>query len=360
MRSGYRGKLCRAARFGIFASTWFLALALPVLAQAQTPYRTSRVSLLAGSSNATPSAVVQASAEEVTTVEDPQTKDNGDDGGRYGPLEVVGLSIFGKANCQSFTPLYISNFLEGWMDPWVPAPTGSGGAARGTWVNAPNGFLSREIDPAYTHIDAAHHNRDANIGSVTSFTPLNRRMEIGVEVPYVVSLQANQDHPSATGVGDFTVIPRLMLHEDQDLGIATGLAVRIPFGRLKTGNNISSLTPFVALWADLGEGWQFRGGTSIEVPTNNTLVPDAIWLSTFALGKTLTCKDLRLIGELTPYLAMNFRQDLGTENHSRILVTSGIRTYIAWNTYFVGAFEVPLTGPLPFTDRFTFLVSKEW
>jgi hypothetical protein len=51
--------------------------------------------------------------------------------------------------------------------------------------------------------------RDEYIGASTLFIPLNRRLQIGVSVPFVDSLQGTDVLPSETSFGDVIITPQL-------------------------------------------------------------------------------------------------------------------------------------------------------
>ena len=56
---------------------------------------------------------------------------------------------------------------------------------RGGWVNTDSGFFSRELDPAFSFNAGTDRTRDEYIGAVTLFVPLNRRLQIGVTMPFI-------------------------------------------------------------------------------------------------------------------------------------------------------------------------------
>jgi hypothetical protein len=57
---------------------------------------------------------------------------------------VVLDSIVGQPDRDSWRPLLLSTFFsEGWREPRVPSPNGSGGAARQGWINAADGNFHR-------------------------------------------------------------------------------------------------------------------------------------------------------------------------------------------------------------------------
>jgi hypothetical protein len=99
------------------------------------------------------------------------------------------LSAFG-GDVPAFTPLSISDFGEGWLTPWIPPPNGELHLQRGGWVGADSAFFSREFDPAFTFNAGTAGTRDEFIGAATLFVPLNRRLQIGLTVPFLDSLQS--------------------------------------------------------------------------------------------------------------------------------------------------------------------------
>jgi hypothetical protein len=207
----------------------------------------------------------------------------------HGLFEAIRGSLFGQYDSSCHTPLGLYNFGEGWLDPWIPAGPGSSGALRGGWVGAPSGFFVREVDPQYSFTQGHHNSPDEHIGDVNIFTPLSRRLELATFVPFVDSL-----NPGKSGFGDVTIVPTVMLIENKDLGVTSGLSIRTPTGERSTNNGRTDLDPFVALWADLGHAWQLRGGLDVDVPINRSAVPglpDAVLTVQLALGKTFTLNE---------------------------------------------------------------------
>jgi hypothetical protein len=102
--------------------------------------------------------------------------------------DVLTLSAVG-GTVPSFTPLSIWNFTEGWLEPWIPPPNGELHLQRGGWVNTDSAFFSRELDPTFSFNAGTGGTRDEYIGAVSLFIPLNRRLQIGLTVPFVDSLK---------------------------------------------------------------------------------------------------------------------------------------------------------------------------
>jgi len=114
----------------------------------------------------------------------------------------------------------VFNFGEGWLEPWIPPPNGELHLQRGGWVNTDSGFFSREFDPAFTYNAGTSGSRDEYIGAATLFVPLNRRVQLGLTVPFVDSLQSNDALPSETSFGDLVITPQLMLDETETRSVS--------------------------------------------------------------------------------------------------------------------------------------------
>lgn len=65
--------------------------------------------------------------------------------------DVLIQSAIGKSETP-FTLLSFWNFGEGWLQPWVPPPSGEWDLQQGGWINTPSAFFSREIDPTFTFV----------------------------------------------------------------------------------------------------------------------------------------------------------------------------------------------------------------
>jgi hypothetical protein len=269
-------------------------------------------------------------------------------------------SAIGK-NETPFTPLSLGNFGEGWLEPWIPPPGGELHLQRGGWVNTFSGFFSREIDPTFTYNAGTSGARDEYVGASSLFIPLNRRVQIGLFVPFVNILQSNSTLPSETSFGDFVVTPKLMLEETETLSLSALLAIRTPTGETKTGNGKTILTPSLAFWQDLPAHWQLRGGIGMDFATHSGEGPDEVFDLNLAAGNTLTTHKAAPFGDLTPYLSANLNQNLGSgSNFTNFSLTPGVRFFLGYHTYFITGVVVPVTNPKPFLPGLTALLSTGW
>ncbi|MBV8358078.1 MAG: hypothetical protein JO189_09115 [Deltaproteobacteria bacterium] len=282
--------------------------------------------------------------------------------GSYSLGDILYLSAIGT-NKTPFTRLGLLNFGEGWLEPWIPPPNGELHLQRGGWVNTASGFFSREIDPAFTFTAGTSGTRDAYQGAASLFVPLNRRLQIGLFVPFVDSLQHAGSSPSETSFGDVIVAPQLMLEETETLSLSALFAIRTPTGETKTGNDRTVLTPSLAIWQDLPAGWQWRGGVGMDFSPNGREgpFPDENFNLNLAAGNTLTRHEAAPFGDLTPYLSANLNQFLGGgPNYTFFSLTPGIRFFLGWHTYFITGVNVPVTNPKPFLPGLTAVLSRGW
>ena len=278
----------------------------------------------------------------------------------YSLLDVLTLSAFG-GDVPAFTPLSICEFGEGWLTPWIPPPNGELHLQRGGWVGADSAFFSREFDPAFTFNAGTAGTRDEFIGAATLFVPLNRRLQISMTVPFLDSLQSTDVLPSATSFGDVIVTPQLMLDQTETRDISLLLAIRTPTGQTRTGNGKTIVSPTLALWQDLPDGWQLRGGIGMDIATHTNEGPPEVFNLNLALGKTLTNHEAAPFGDLTPYLSANLSQALGGNRQTtQVTLTPGVRFFLGWHTYFIMGVNVPVINPRPFLPGLTVVISRGW
>jgi hypothetical protein len=97
-----------------------------------------------------------------------------------GPFDTIVESILGQPDPNSWRPLPLSTlFSEGWNEPWLPSPNGSGGAPRQGWINAADGNFYRL--GCFTFAQAFNQGNKSNayLGAYTLYTPLSRRRREG-------------------------------------------------------------------------------------------------------------------------------------------------------------------------------------
>ena len=102
------------------------------------------------------------------------------------PFDVAMESIFGEANSANWRPLSARNFFsEGWNQPFVFTPRSTSGAPRQGWINSFDGVMYRLWFNAFGYRQNVGKNGNTYFSDWTIFVPLNRRLDIRLDIPYV-------------------------------------------------------------------------------------------------------------------------------------------------------------------------------
>ncbi|MFO0864706.1 MAG: hypothetical protein U0744_08660 [Gemmataceae bacterium] len=281
---------------------------------------------------------------------------------RYSLLETIALSIFNKrAPKREWTPLYADTFFsEGWFEPHIGPPPGTGGSVRQGWIGVPEAFFNRQIVGIYSQKHGVNGGTNETIGGTILESPMNRRYDFGVLVPFADSISDKAGQQN-TGVGDTLFFNRFLVHETADLSVSFNCNVLAPTGSRAYGNQRTSVIPYVAFYKDLQRGFSFRGAGGADVPVDDR--PDGRTSSIFgslAAGQTLTPHDTPIVGDFTYYLCANIVQDFGTGNNhnAQLSLTPGIRTHLGRNWFFLAGIAVPVTGLKQYDERYTFVLVK--
>ena len=273
------------------------------------------------------------------------------------PFNVIWQSIVGSGQQRPWTPLVVGTLLsEGWDEPWVAPPSGTGGAPRQGWVNAADGHFNRNVILDYASTEHVVDGKNGQLGVFQFQSPLSRRLWISVDLPFVSILQTSNGVPGKTSFGDLNLFPKVMLHETQDLSVSAGLGIRFGTGDLATGAGQSRLFPQGQVWRDIGRGYVVRGGLGVDLATGTAMPPSAV-VSQLALGRFITPHDAAPLGDLACSLALVMRNNLDAA-HTFVSLTPGLRTHLGNNVFLLAGYEVPVVGPLPFENRLTFLLIK--
>jgi hypothetical protein len=286
---------------------------------------------------------------------------NGCSGGRYSIWETVFQSIFRKhAPKREWTPLYASTFLtEGWLEPHIGPPNGSGGSLRQGWVGVPDAFFNRQMVGIYNYTRGANGDQNEQVGAFLIESPISRRWDVGFIVPFMDNLEG-AGRTSATSFGDVIIENRFLLHEMQDLTVSLNLNIRVPTGSTTTGNDRTVLNPYLAFYKDLGfHGWSVRGAFGVLDPVSG---PNAQRITTLTqavgIGQTITPHDVKFFGDFTYYVCANVSEDLNTNNNAFMSLTPGIRTHLGRDWFLLFGVDIPVTPNAGFRERFNFVLVK--
>ncbi len=288
-----------------------------------------------------------------------------------GIFDTILESIFGQPDPNSWRPLPLSTlFSEGWNEAWVPSPNGSGGAPRQGWINAADGNLYRLSFLTFAQGFNNGSKGDGYLGSYTLFAPLNRRLNLIINVPFVLRNNAVTGLPiidpnrtgasnpkSTTGFGDLSFTPRVLLHETKDFSLTGELSVLTPTGTRPIAGKTTILTPAVAFWNNFAGGWVLRGGLGLGIPTNGS--GDNL-ISQLAIGQTLTDHNVPLFGDFTYYLSTVVNTPLANGNQTSVTLTPGLRTHVGNDWYFLAGLPVPVTYSRTADLGMIFWFMKAW
>ncbi len=290
---------------------------------------------------------------------------------QMGLFDTITESLFGQPDPDTWRPLPLSTlFSEGWNEAWVPSPNGSGGAPRQGWINAMDGNVYRLWFFTFAQAFNSDPKGNAYLGSYTLLAPLNRRMELIFNIPFVIRNNAvsglpilNPNNPMApttkshSGFGDMSFTPRFLLHETKDFSLTAELAVVTPTGNQPLAGNTTTLVPAFGVWNNPGGGWVVRGGLGLGIPMNGS--GDNL-ISQLAIGNTFTDHDVPLFGDFTCYLSTVVNTPLGNSDQTSVVLTPGMRTHLGNDWYFLAGLPIPLTKQRVGDIGMIFWFMKAW
>ncbi|WP_406696172.1 hypothetical protein V5E97_34805 [Singulisphaera sp. Ch08] len=288
-----------------------------------------------------------------------------------GLFDTITESIFGKPDPNTWRPLPLSTlFSEGWNEAWVPSPNGSGGAPRQGWINAADGNLYRLSFFTFAQGFNRGSKGDGYLGAYTIFAPLSRRLDLIINVPFVLRNNAvtglpviSPNRPGAatpqshTGFGDLSFTPRVLLHETKDFSLTGELAILTPTGTQPLAGKTTVLTPSVGFWNNFAGGWVLRGGLGLAVPMDGS--GDNL-ISQLAIGHTLTEHDVPFFGDFTYYLSVVANTPLADGDRTSVTLTPGMRTHVGNDWYFLAGLPTPVTHDRVADLGMIFWFMKAW
>ena len=87
------------------------------------------------------------------------------------------------------------------------------------------------------------------------------RLGVIMEIPYI--WEDEEGVASASGFGDFAVVPRALLVETERFLLTAQMEVVLPTGSSRFGGE-TAIAPGIAMWNDLGNWWTLNSGIAIE------------------------------------------------------------------------------------------------
>lgn len=279
------------------------------------------------------------------------------------PFDVAMESIFGEADSSRWRPLSFRNFLsEGWNEPFVFTPRTESGTPRQGWINSFDGVMYRLWFNAFGYHQNVAGNGNSYYSDWSIFVPLNRRLDIRFDVPYVNTNKGGPQNKYLTQFGNLNVAARLLLHETRNTSIIFVGATSIPTGRPETGGGATQLGTGIQFWHGMRDRWVIRGGVNTIVPVTN--YPQGIRTNenvNFAIGKYVTDPGTPIFGDLVLYAAANLITSIDNRgpNNTFFNLTPGYRAEISNNWYHLGGVEIPMVGgPSDYTYGWQFWLLK--
>jgi hypothetical protein len=283
-----------------------------------------------------------------------------------GLFDTISGSLFGDVYAEGrWRPLSLRTFFtEGWNEAWASGPAGSQGLTpRHGWLSAFDGVFYRLWFTQFGYQNNINTSFGGNryTGDYVIFLPFSRRFEVAIDVPFVVSNGTrNKNFGYTSQFGDLTIIPRVLLSETKSTTQLFALAVRTPTGTQTTINDIMALTPRYEFWSNPVGPWVARGSSGFFVPLNRVQAPiQTAYTGGLAVGRYFRPHDVPF-GDLVFFGDSNYLVPLegGASRNTVISVGAGTRFHITDNFFFLNNWEVPVTGPHPFTYNVTFALLK--
>ncbi len=264
--------------------------------------------------------------------------------GRIGMAAAIAMGTTGLAQAQDtppapdvstpeWSPLNGGAFGKELLEAWIPVPNGESGAPRQGWLATADGFFTREVHLAAAYTSAQGPDSWGVLGRF--HYPFSRRLWAGIEVPFY------QEAAGRGNFGDVTLTTQVMLAEKRNLSVNAGVGWRLPTGATRQGNNVFAAQPQLNIWTDVGRGFSLRGRVAYEFATRN--VPDNFVLNA-AIGQTVTPHSRAPLGDLTWYVAANWREPTTGRGNSFVSITPGMRTHVGNNLFLLGGVEFPVTN----------------
>ena len=299
------------------------------------------------------------------------------------PFGTIIESLFGDASAEGkWRPLTLGTFLtEGWNEPWAGGPAGQSGLTpRHGWLGSFEGVFYRLglVNMTYQNNLNKPYGGNGYRGDYSVFLPLSRRLELFLNVPFVVA-NGTQDTKRGyrSDFGDMSIAASFLLSESKAFTQLFTLGTIVPTGQTETGGNLMTVFPRYSFWSNPGGSWVIRGGTGVNVPLNKnqlrttentpdggTVFGDSTAQTTFngdlAIGRYFTPHDV-LFGDLVFYANCNFivpLEDGGKPTY--VGVGPGTRFQIAGNWYLLHYWEFPVVGPQAFDYQMQTAILKAW
>ncbi len=251
--------------------------------------------------------------------------------------------------------LTFTNFFNyGWTQRWSELQEEPNAAPRFRLMRIQRAFWEREVRLTYNFAFRSNRSSDdEQEGEFELELPISRRMLIEIEGGAVAKRPSG--YPWRSGSADITVIPEIMIAERRDLSFSSGLFTRIPTGPRDSGQGRTGLTPYLALWKDLGRrvGLHTYIGGEIPLAGYSRDAPDAVMQYALAPTITVTPRETPHLGDLTFFLEANGTTAVhgDTDGRTDVTLLPGARWLLCDDLWFALGYETPVTHAKDFSNR---------
>jgi hypothetical protein len=280
----------------------------------------------------------------------------------YFPSSLHGSEEFSEKKPD----LALSNFFsEGWkFMQWDEPEQEPDQAPRFRLLKIPATVFEREIRMNYSFTNNGDRGRaDEHEWEFEFEMPVSRRLLLEVE-PTIVSISPrdNDDH---SGFGDTSLIARIMLMETRNTTVLSILDLKLPTGDedLGLGSGMTTITPGIGVWRDLGGRYALHGFFGLDIPVGGKSDedPDTTVVYGTAITKTVTPKDTPFFGNLTFFVEFNGSSDIGTDNDTTVVsILPGVRWHLGHEFWVMPGIEFPVIGRDEFDSRVWLSVLKDF
>ncbi|ODU02013.1 MAG: hypothetical protein ABS79_00935 [Planctomycetes bacterium SCN 63-9] len=270
--------------------------------------------------------------------------------------------IIPEAKQSAWRPLTLRSFFtDGWLEPFVEPSIENGATPRSGWVNSFEGAFFRSWFFSFSFAKGANHNGDEYHGGYTIYTPLSRRLEFRIDVPFVASNKGGLGNSYQNRFGDLVISPRFLLSETLDFCQVFAINVRTPTGSRLNGNGLNSVSPHYQFWYSPRTNWSVRGGTGVTVMTNDG-GGGISYFANVGIGRYWKGDEDAMLRHHWLSLVMNFNtpQSGSRPNPAYLSLTPGYRVEVSRGWFLLAGLECPLTRDRMFAVQPIFLFVRQF
>ncbi len=277
------------------------------------------------------------------------------------------FSLYGAEEfSEKKSDLTLSNFFsEGWkFMQWEEPEQEPDQAPRFRLLKIPATVFEREIRMNYSFTNNGDRGEvDEHEWEFEIEIPVSRRLLLEVE-PTIVSVSP-RDNDSHSGFGDTSLIARIMLMETRNTTVLSILDLKLPTGDedLGLGSGMTTITPGIGVWRDLGGRYALQGFFGLDIPVGGKSDedPDTTIVYGTAITKTVTPKDTPYFGNLTFFVEFNGSSDIGSDSDNTVVsILPGARWNLGHEFWLMPGMEFPVIGKDEFDSRVWLSVLKDF